>query len=109
MTIQQRIKEVVETVKKGCRYIPEEEREDVLDAVKDLGHQWQSANTTGRVMSIATGLIAKGMTIDDVAEGTDLESFESTGSEAIFKALPLPIYSALHTEILTEAMGGMDE
>ena len=111
MTIQEKIDQVVEMVKENLREeLTQEEREDILANVEDLGYQWQHTNATAKAT-----LAVVGMTIHDDSEMFDinnmeqLHQLEAEGSMLILREVGLPMYSQISMEFLDEALGHKDE
>ena len=131
MTIQEKIDEIVRSVEtaigaggdesKGgvpaLSLVSDEERSEIMDGVRELGHQWQETNAHARAMLVALGLIARKYpteyAVRFVRECTELNQFgelkkmEDEGSTFLLRMIPLPIYAALVSLIMTQQVSGL--
>lgn len=119
MTIQDRIDEVVALVENAlgrCGDMTPEDREHVLNGVKDLGFQWQKSNAHGRASCVLFGLIDKGYSGEvlvrfvrecvQMKQMDEIQKKEVEGSYYTFRLLPMPEYAALIDLLMVQAIEG---
>lgn len=111
MTIQDRIDEIVNTVENMILlHLDEEEREEALGMVEELGFQWQQANAHARAMTVCAAVMAgekwapeRGTTDEEISR------LENIGAEAMIHAVGMPVYSGLVQYFLPEPDAAEDE
>ena len=116
MTIQERIDEVVTAVQDALigSAVSDQNKDTVLNGVKELGFQWQEANAYGRAMTILMGLIEEGYNPElktrflhecmSMGLYDELQRKEVSGSYLTFRTISMPDFAALIDMLMVQAI-----
>ena len=116
MTIQERIDEVVTAVQDALigSAVSDQNKDTVLNGVKELGFQWQEANAYGRAMTILMGLIEEGYSPElktrflhecmSMGLYDELQRKEVSGSYQTFRTISMPDFAALIDMLMVQAI-----
>jgi hypothetical protein len=117
--IQDRIDKVVTLVEDAlgrCGSMTPEDRDHVLDGVKELGFRWQEAIAHARAATVALGLTAgyypghlKEQFVREclaLKQFDELRKKESTGSAYLFKQVPMTVYAELVDLLMVQQIEG---
>lgn len=103
MTIQDRIDEIVNTVENMILlHLDEEEREEALGMVEELGFQWQQANAHARAMTVCAAVMAGEKFDPERTTEEELQRLEGIGSNALIQTVSMPVYAGLVQAFLPE-------
>ena len=96
MTIQDRVDEIVNNIENMIiLHLDEEEREDALGMVEELGYQWQQANAHARAMTVCAAVM-DGEKFDPARiTEEELQRLEAVGGEAMIRAVSMQVYTGL--------------
>ena len=101
-SIQDRIDETVDLAMDmiNRNSITDEQADELIVSIKDLGYQWQQANAYGRAMRVVAAIMSGAEWNPMKTSAEELKQLESIGSDAIFQAVPLPLYYMLVMQFL---------
>lgn len=94
MTIAERIEEVRKKVHDGLiTGLPEEERQDVLDGVDELGAMWLDTCAHVRALSICAGMIKHPVNAFDTENREQMKQMEVEGAAMLIGVMGLEAYN----------------
>lgn len=111
MTIQERIDQVAGMVKEGLNEgLTQEAKDAIMDAVKDLGFQWQHSNASAKATLAIVGMTQhEDDEMFDINNMEQLHQLEAEGSIMILREVGLRLYSDMTLLFLHEALGTIKE
>ena len=90
MNIQDKIDEALQAAK------------EAKSAMEELGYQWQQTNAHAKAGSIIMGMMATGEELKIPLDPEQLQRLETAGCDALFKTIPMPVYTDLIMHLLPQ-------
>lgn len=111
MTIQDRVDEIIHKIETMILlHLDEEEREDALGMVEELGYQWEHTNAHARTMTVCAAIMAGEKWDPEATTDEEISHLEEVGAQALIQAVKMPAYVGLVQYFLPKPDGaGEDE
>ena len=93
MTIRDKVDEVVDMAMQivnryGCA---QADADALVDGIREIGWQWQECNAHGHALTISAAMLA-----GEELDMDNLPEMERKGTEAVFEAVTMPVYTAIY-------------
>lgn len=105
-SFKDRIDADIKKARDQMKYLPEENREEIINIIQNFAYQWACAEAHIKILCVCAGMMGHSNEEEFDPENADqLSALEGEGSVSLLSQMGLPIYSGLVSDWTMKFLG----